>query len=182
MVALFSRSTAAKCLICKPHMGLLSFLEQEMAERLRERLIELTEPLLARLGYEMVDLEFAPGRSGATLRVFIDRDSGTGIEDCERVSREMSAMLDVEDPVPMAYTLEVSTPGADRVLRKPAHFERFQNERIWVELKAPRGSRRRYTGTLASANPAGIVVVVDGEPVNIGFDEIECARLAPLWS
>ncbi|MBS0389356.1 MAG: ribosome maturation factor RimP, partial [Proteobacteria bacterium] len=96
-----------------------------MAAGLREKLIGLVEPLLANLGYELVDLEMSVGHGAGLLRVYIDRAAGVGIEDCEKVSREISALLDVHDPIPGAYRLEVSTPGLDRVLRTPAHFERF---------------------------------------------------------
>ena len=97
-----------------------------MTTPLRERLIALTEPLLAQLGYELVDLEHAPGRTHAQVRLFIDRAAGRRASRiASAVSREVSALLDVHDPVPTSYTLEVSTPGLDRVLRTPAHFARF---------------------------------------------------------
>jgi ribosome maturation factor RimP len=107
------------------------------------------------------------------------RESGIGIDDCERVSREVSALLDVEDPISTAYTLEVSSPGEDRVLRTRAHFDRFMGSRVFVELKVPRDGRKRYTGTLASVNEAGVELEVDRQPVSLRFDEIEKARLAP---
>ena len=107
------------------------------------------------------------------------RESGIGIDDCERVSREVSALLDVEDPIPSAYTLEVSSPGEDRVLRIRAHFDRFAGSRVFVELKVPREGRKRYTGTLTSVNDGGIELEVDRKPVSIRFEEIEIARLAP---
>jgi ribosome maturation factor RimP len=107
------------------------------------------------------------------------RESGIGIDDCERVSHEVSALLDVEDPIPTAYTLEVSSPGSDRVLRTKPHFIRFAGSRVHVELKAPREGRRRYTGTLKSVSDAGIELEVDRQPVSVPFDEIEKARLAP---
>jgi ribosome maturation factor RimP len=184
-----------------------------MATVLRGRLIALIEPLLAELGYELVELDYAPGRSSGLLRIYIDRlnapdagapaeqnnvtvaldsedriaagdepivrESGIGIDDCARVSREVSALLDVEDPIPTAYTLEVSSPGSDRVLRKRTHFERFAGSRVHVELKAPREGRRRYTGTLKSVSDSGIELEVDRQPVAVQFDEIEKARLAP---
>ena len=187
-----------------------------MATVLRGRLIALIEPLLTGLGYELVELEYAPGRSNALLRIYIDRlrpegapaeleddaknnatvaldsedrvapgdetslrESGIGIDDCERVSHEVSALLDVEDPIPTAYTLEVSSPGSDRVLRTKPHFIRFAGSRVHVELKAPREGRRRYTGTLKSVSDAGIELEVDRQPVSVPFDEIEKARLAP---
>ena len=153
-----------------------------MTAPLREKLIFLTEPLLGQLGYELVDLEYAPGRNSAVLRLFIDRPDGVGLDDCERVSHEVSALLDVEDPVPSAYTLEVSSPGLDRVLRIPAHFGRFIGERIWLELRLPRDGRRRYTGQLVSLDEAGIELNVDGAIVRVLFAEIGRARLAPLWT
>jgi ribosome maturation factor RimP len=183
-----------------------------MASVLRGRLIALIEPLLERLGYELVELEYVPNRGNALLRIYIDRlgadatgagdreeeptvtlneagevedggetlrESGIGIDDCERVSREVSALLDVEDPIPSAYTLEVSSPGEDRVLRTRAHFDRFAGSRVHVELKVPREGRKRYTGTLRSIDDVGVELEVDRKPVSVRFDEIEKARLAP---
>ena len=150
-----------------------------MIAPLREKLIALTEPLLGQLGYELVDLEYLPGRSHAVLRVFIDRPEGVGLEDCERASHELSALLDVEDPVPVGYTLEVSSPGLDRVLRTPAHFQRFIGARIWVELRVARDGRRRYTGRLTALGPEGIELTVDGATVSVSFADLARARLAP---
>jgi ribosome maturation factor RimP len=153
-----------------------------MTAPLREKLIALTEPLLAQLGYELVDLEYVPGRAHAVLKVFIDRPEGVGLEDCERASHELSALLDVEDPVPVGYTLEVSSPGLDRVLRTPAHFQRFVGERIWLELRVPREGRRRYTGRLEALDAEGIELNVDGAMVRVLFADVSRARLAPLWN
>ena len=153
-----------------------------MTTPLREKLIALSEPLLEKLGYELVDLEYAPGRAHAVLRIFIDRPEGVGLDDCERASHELSALLDVEDPVPVAFTLEVSSPGLDRVLRKPAHFQRFIGERIWVELRAAREGRRRYTGRLDALGDEGIELNVDGAMVKVPFADVSRARVAPLWT
>ncbi|EQD44345.1 protein belonging to Uncharacterized protein family UPF0090, partial [mine drainage metagenome] len=149
-----------------------------MSATLRERLIALIEPVIERLGYELVDLDYGAGRGSALVRLYIDRHGGVGIEDCERVSREVSALLDVEDPIPTAYTLEVSSPGFDRVLRTRAHFARFAGERVFVELATPREGRRRYTGTLVAAGDAGIELDVDGERVAVRYEELAKARLA----
>jgi len=145
---------------------------------LRERLIVLIEPLLERLGYELVELEYSAGRAHGVLRLFIDKAGGVGVGDCEQVSREVSALLDVEDPIPTGYTLEVSSPGFDRVLRTRAHFARFAGARVFVELKVPRSGRRRYTGTLLTVEETGIVVEVDGQRVEMRYEEIGKARLA----
>jgi ribosome maturation factor RimP len=151
-----------------------------MTVTLRERLIALIEPVLAQLGYELVELEYAAGRTSAVVRIFIDQPAGISVDDCERVSRDVAALLDVDDPVPTAYTLEVSSPGFDRVLRTPAHFERFVGERIFVELQAPRAGRKRYTGILKGVSAAGVELEVDKQTVDVPFGEIAKARLAPL--
>jgi len=156
-----------------------------MTTTLRERLLALVEPTVIELGYELVDLEFAPGRPQATLRIFIDRPGavgtkdGIGIEDCVRVSHGVSALLDVDDPIPTAYSLEVSSPGTDRRLRTPAHFVRFVGKRVHVELLVARAGRRRYTGRLEAAGETGIRLEVDGQEVEMTFAEIGTARLAP---
>ena len=159
-----------------------------MAALLREKLIGLVEPLLANLGYELVELELSTGHGSGMLRVYIDgaaglgiEPTGVGIEDCERVSREISALLDVHDLIPTAYRLEVSTPGLDRVLRTPAHFERFAGRRVEIELAAPRDGRRRFTGQLARVDAAGIELTVDGISVPLAFADIFRARLVPEW-
>jgi ribosome maturation factor RimP len=145
---------------------------------LRERLIALIEPLVERLGFELVQLEYGAGRAHAVLRLFLDAPAGVTLDDCAHVSREVSALLDLEDPIPCAYTLEVSSPGFDRVLRTPAHFGRFLGARVYVELKEPRAGRRRYTGKLLTVDDGGIALEVDHEHVAVSFSEIGKARLA----
>jgi ribosome maturation factor RimP len=168
---------------------------------LREQLLALTEPLVQRLGYELVDVEYSATRSEATVRVYIDWPEGKmsvkaaaagddgsrafdgiGVEDCEQVSRELSALLDVEDPIAVPYQLEVSSPGMDRILRTPAHYRRFVGERTHVELVAPRDGRRRYTGALLRAGEEDFDVDVDGLVVTIRYAEVGKTRLAPDWS
>ena len=147
----------------------------------RDRLIVMLEPLVEQLGYELVDIEWASAPRSGVLRIYLDQPAShgghIGIEDCEKVRREVSARLDVEDPLPGAYTLEVSSPGFDRVLRKSAHFERFVGQRVWVELQVPRDGRRRYTGTLAKVSDRGCELEVDGQAVQVAFAEIGKARL-----
>ena len=149
-----------------------------MTVSLRERLYTLLEPLAGRLGYELIEVEYAPSHGRSLLRLYIDSAAGVGLADCERVSREAAALLDVEDPIPSAYTLEVSSPGFDRLLRTQAHFGRFVGSRVFVELKEPRAGRRRYTGTLLTVDEAGIALEVDRERVAVAFGEIGKARLA----
>lgn len=151
------------------------------AGTIRERVLALLEPLLAQLGYELVDVEWVSTPRAGVLRLFIDHPAGhaghIGIEDCELVSREVSSLLDVEDPVPGAYSLEVSSPGFDRVLRTPEHFGRFVGARIRVELVTPRDGRRRYTGLLAAVRGDGIELEFDSQSVTLAFADIGKARL-----
>jgi ribosome maturation factor RimP len=141
---------------------------------LRERLIALIEPVVERAGFELVELEHGHGQ----VRLFIDAAAGVKLDDCATVSREVSRLLDAEDPIPHAYTLEVSSPGLDRVLRTRAHFDRFRGAQVLVELKEPRDGRRRYTGKLMSVDATGIALEVDTQHVALGFNEIGKARLA----
>ena len=140
---------------------------------------ELLQPTIERLGYEMSDLEAnLTGKSGV-LRVFIDRPEGISLEDCERVSQAVSALLDVEDPLPGQYKLEVSSPGLDRKLTKIAHFQRFTGETVKVQMRIPIEGRKRFRGTLVSSNDDSIVVEVDGESHSLPMATIDTARLVP---
>jgi ribosome maturation factor RimP len=140
---------------------------------------ELLEPTIERLGYELSDLEAKLGTRNAVVRVFIDHPDGVGLDDCEKVSLAVSALLDVEDPVPGQYNLEVSSPGLDRKLTKVAHFRRFAGETVKVQMRFPIAGRKRFRGTLVSSNDENIVVEVDGESHSLPMATIDIARLVP---
>lgn len=144
-----------------------------------DELIQLLEPVIERQGYELAGLELKVGSRDGVLRIFIDKPGGVGLEDCELISRQVSALLDVEDPVPGRYSLEVSSPGLDRKLTKPVHFQRFVGEEVKVETRFPVLGRRRFRGVLQAADEKSIVVVVDREPYELQIDGIETARLVP---
>jgi len=150
---------------------------------MRDVLVRLLEPTVEAQNVELVDIEFAKGGRGGVLRIFIDRQSneadGITVEDCARVSHAVSEVLETEDPIKGHYTLEVSSPGFDRILRKRAHFERFVGERVLVELKLPQEGRRRFIGTLREIDGDAIVVVVDGQDHRLIFERIQKARLRP---
>lgn len=131
------------------------------------------------LGFELVDVELMGGRQHQTLRVYIDSSNGVTVDDCAEVSRQLSAILDVEDPFASSYTLEVSSPGLDRPLVTPADFRRFQGATIKVRLFSGIDGRRNFTGRLHDTTPEGIVVEVDNEQFRLPFDAIERARLVP---
>jgi ribosome maturation factor RimP len=145
----------------------------------RDELAKLLEPAVEGLGYELSDLEAKIGGQNGILRLFIDKEDGIGLEDCEKVSLAVSALLDVEDPLPGQYNLEVSSPGADRTLTKLAHFERFAGETVKVQMRFPIEGRRRFRGKLMSADEENIVVEVDGESHTLTMATIDTARLVP---
>ncbi len=145
----------------------------------KNELFKLLEPTIEQLGYELADLELRTGGRDGMLRVFIDKAEGIGIEDCEEVSRQVSAILDVEDPVQGNYTLEVSSPGLDRTLTKPAHFLRFMGQDVRVKLRFPLAGRRNYRGALKAADEDKIEVEVDGKSFSLPLATIESARLIP---
>lgn len=141
--------------------------------------MQMLEPVVESLGYELVLLEYLPQRGGVLLRLFIDTLGGITLDDCERVSREVSAVLDVEDPIPGGYRLEVSSPGLDRPLVKPEHFERFVGSDVAIRLAVPREGRRRFSGRLIGyANRAVSLETGEGK-FDFGLDEIERAQLLP---
>jgi ribosome maturation factor RimP len=151
---------------------------------MRDALMRLLEPPIEALDYELVDIEFAREGQGGVLRIFIDRraeNSGNGItvDDCARVSHAVSQVLETQDPIKGHYTLEVSSPGFDRILRTRRHFERFVGERIFAELKLPIDGRRRYVGVLRSIADDAIVVEVDGKLHSLPLERIQKARLRP---
>lgn len=145
----------------------------------KEAIVAIVEPAVEQLGYELSDVEVKLGGKDGLLRLFIDRPEGITLEDCELVSRQISAMLDVEDPLPGHYFLEVSSPGLDRALTKPAHFQRFMGEDVRVKLRFPLHGRRNFRGALRAADEEKIEVEVDGESHSLPLATIESARLVP---
>ena len=144
----------------------------------KESLIKLLEPSVQALGYELVDLDtHVVGRG--LLRVYIDHKEGIALSDCERVSRQLSAFLDVEDPLPGQYTLEVSSPGLDRRLRTLGHFQKFQNEKVAIQLARLRDGRRKLSGCLSGIEGETILIDIDGEILRLELADIESAQLIP---
>ncbi len=140
---------------------------------------QLLQPAIERLGYELSDLEVSLGGNDGYLRVFIDKADGIDLHDCQKVSQAVSALLDVEDPLPGQYQLEVSSPGLDRKLTKMTHFQRFNGEIVKVKMRIPIQGRRRFRGTLVSSDEQNIVVEVDGEAHTLPIATIDTARLVP---
>lgn len=180
------------------------------ADTIIERLWSIAEPVCTNSGYELVDIVHSQSPQGWVLRVFIDhppvadplhQDGSTiDLSDCERISRELSAILDVEDPLEHAYNLEVSSPGLDRPLRKPSHFQRYLGQVAKVTLRDGLDGRRNFKGTLVDIGPKQadgqaddradgqalgapdtLVMKVDGTEYRLPFHDINSARLVPDW-
>lgn len=146
---------------------------------LREQLAELLEPVVSGLGYELWELEYGRRPGGDLLRLYIDAPGGISLDDCERVSRVVSEVLDAADPISGEYTLEVSSPGLDRVLRTQQHFERFAGARVKLEMSQPVDGRKRFTGRLTDVSEGEITLEVDGAAVRLSIAGIHKARVAP---
>jgi ribosome maturation factor RimP len=147
----------------------------------KDRLMALIEPIVVALGYELVLLEYSPAHGAGILRVYIDSDAGITLDDCQRVSREVSGVMDVEDPIHGAYRLEISSPGLDRPLVKPQHFERFKGQQAKVQLLVPHGAskRKRFTGEIVSVAAGVLTLGTPDGVVELELSEIERARLVP---
>ena len=146
---------------------------------LRDQLIQLLQPVVERLGYELWELEYV-GRG--LLRLYIDTLDVTRpitLEDCEKVSRQVSQTLDEADPITGEYTLEVSSPGLDRVLRTRAHFERFAGEQVRIEMQVAVNGRKRFTGRLQQVGKEDLTLEMEGGRVSLPIEGIHKARLAP---
>ena len=180
-------------------MGPLSFLQFRYPEyRIRSKfgrnvtdkadeIAALLSPTVSAMGLDLLGIEYLPAPGGAVLRLYIDvpeSESGArnvGIDDCEAVSREVSAQLDVEDPISGNYTLEVSSPGMERPLFGAAQFARFAGESAKVVLKLPQDGRRRLQGPILRVEGSTVVFDVDGAEFAVDAANIEKAKLAPDW-
>jgi len=147
----------------------------------RDPLRRLLQAGAEALGFELVDVELAGAGRHLVVRVYIDGPHGVSVDDCADVSRQLSAILDVEDPIPGHYTLEVSSPGLDRPLVTPEDFRRHLGATIKVRLHEPLQGRRNFTGRLAAVADDRVVVEVDQERFDLALAGIDRARLVPKF-
>lgn len=162
-------------------MGLWPFFHfwvVELSGSLSERLRELLAPALEKLGYELVQVDYVATRR-PVLRLYIDTPAGITLDDCQQVSQYVSGVLDVEDPLPGAYTLEVSSPGLDRPLVTAEHFRRFIGCEVRLQLHRPLHGARRLRGRLCNEADGVIEIEVDGQRLSLPLAEIRAARLVP---
>nr|VFJ93014.1 MAG: ribosome maturation factor RimP [Candidatus Kentron sp. H] len=150
-----------------------------------KQLCEIIEPAVTGLGYELIGVQYFSGREmqakqkRALVRIYIDHPSGIGVDDCERVSHQVSGVLDVADSVRNQYNLEVSSPGLDRPLFKPSHFERFIGNRVRIKLDTSWEDRKNVVGKLLGCQSGNVLVVENGVECAIPLDLISLAQLVP---
>ena len=143
-----------------------------------ERVNDLVDPLCARVGVEMVDLEFA----GGVLRITVDQPGGVGTKALADLAGEVSRSLDHADPIPGAFTLEVTSPGLERPLKRPEHFRRVVGTRITLKTFPGTEGDRRLEGILEATDGCGLVVRADdGSPRTVAYDEVQTARTVFTW-
>ncbi len=147
--------------------------------KIEETVTEIAEPIVEENGLELVDVEFVKEGSEWFLRIFIDKEEGVTLDDCEKVSRVLSDKLDEVDPITQAYHLEVSSPGIERPLKKTRDFERFLQHPIQVKTFVPVEGRKKFKGTLEDVTLETITVNIDGNSLIIPRDKISKANL--LW-
>ena len=152
----------------------------------------LAEPYVRDAGFDLIEVQYAREQRGAVLRLFIDRPAGSeqdqtldqtlvGVDDCERVSRDVSAALVVADNISHTYLLEVSSPGLDRPLRRERDFARFVGESARVRLEAGVEGRRNFSGTIRGAKDGHVEIACDGRSYDLPIDDIVRANLIPDW-
>ena len=143
----------------------------------QDTLNEIIVSTVEGLGYELWGVDFRPHADNGMLRIYIDSENGILVEDCAKVSRQLSSVFDVEDPIPGAYTLEVSSPGLDRMLYTPQQYEGYMGWVVKIKTRIPLGGRRNFKGTIDALNETGVILKIDGELYEVPFDSIERSRL-----
>jgi len=143
------------------------------------KLTQMVQPLVEDLGYEFVGLEYSSNPKNPVLVLYIDKPGGIAVEDCETTSREVAALLDVEDPIPGHYVLEVSSPGLDRPLFTVEQFSRFAGSTVQLSLFAPLDGRRKFKGRILASQDGKIRLEQDGVEVTLEHGNIAKARLVP---
>jgi ribosome maturation factor RimP len=153
-------------------------------EEILEKVREIAAPLAAADGLELVDVEFAGAGGHTTLRLYIDKTGGVSLEDCTQISRALSAALDVLDPIEGSYELEVSSPGLDRPLRTPEHFQQFAGEKVRIKTFGPledAGSRKTFVGRLTGLEGEEVLIEVEGAVFRIPHKLIAKANVEPSF-
>ncbi|MDA0823046.1 MAG: ribosome maturation factor RimP [Proteobacteria bacterium] len=146
-----------------------------------DALTALLEPTVSGLGYELLGVERQPTAGGTLIRLYIDSSEGIVVDDCATVSRQVGDVLEVEEAVSGAYTLEVSSPGLDRPLFTPAQYRVFIGSHVKVRLRTIVNGRRRLAGLLAAATDEYLTISIGEDDIDVPYNVVERARLDPQW-
>ncbi len=147
--------------------------------RQHSELIELLEPVITALGYEMLGIEYFKQKNGSLLRLYIDSDAGITLDDCTRVNHQVIGVLDVHDPIKERYHLEISSPGLDRPLFTLKQFQRFLGQQVKIKLREKIDERRKFTGVIKAIEETAVLVSEEGIDYLIPADVIDSAHLVP---
>ena len=150
--------------------------------KFEQKLTEMLRPAVEEVGKELLGIEFISAGNHSVLRLFIDHENGINVDDCAEVSRQVSAILDVEDPISTEYNLEVSSPGLDKPLFDKAHFEAVVGETIEVKLSMPLNGRRKFKGLLEAVENDTLIVTVDGQDYELVLTNVDKANLVPNFT
>ena len=147
--------------------------------KIADKVFSIINPSIEDLGYELLGIEYVPSGKHSILRLYIDSEDGIGVDDCEIVSRQVSAIMDVEDPITGQYNLEVSSPGIERPLFVVAHYLRFLGHDVRLRTFRPIEGRRNFTGAIGSVSEKSnsLELVTELGPVTLDLDLIEKANL-----
>ncbi|KUJ75188.1 ribosome maturation protein RimP [Thiomicrospira sp. XS5] len=149
---------------------------------LEEKIENLLKPTIESMGFQLWGCEYQPAGKHSTLRIYIDKDpEGVTVDDCGDVSRQVSAIMDVEDPISNAYMLEVSSPGMDRPLFRPEQYRAYEGQEVQLRTATAVMGRKRFKGTMTQVTEDGVVVEVDGEVYDIPFAQIDKANVVPQF-
>ena len=149
--------------------------------KITDTVAALAQPFVEAAGCSLWDVEYVKEAGEWFLRVYIDKEDGVSIQDCEAVSRPLSDALDEADPIEGSYTFEVSSAGADRALKKPEHFARFQGSEVEVKLYRPREGRKSFVGPLLSYADGDVTLEIAGTPMTFEKKEVALTRLYPRF-
>lgn len=142
---------------------------------------ELFEPVVKGMGFDLIEIEHFPNPKHGVLRLYIDKPEGVVVDDCSNVSRQISALIDVEDPVKGHFNLEVSSPGLDRPLRRLQDFQRFVGSKVSLKTVMPFDGQRNFKGELLEATEDKVVLGIDQEEISMPMNAIEKARIVPEY-
>jgi len=140
---------------------------------------ELFEPVVSGMGYDLIEIEHFPNPKHGVLRLYIDKEGGVNVDDCSSVSRQISALIDVEEPINGQFNLEVSSPGSDRPLRRLKDFQRFTGSLVKLKTVMPLEGQRNFKGRMLEASEDVLVIETDTEELSLPMNAIEKARIVP---